>query len=65
MTACPIFAEHLLEMTVLALGAVHNWIPGIKIQIWEQTLLLAVEKVGLFELFPAEVEEGQLFFSQI
>lgn len=62
MTGFPILAEKLTKIAVLWLGSAYNWIPGIKIQIWDQTLLLAIEEVVLFGLFPTEVEEGQLFF---
>lgn len=62
MTGSPIFAEQLMKITVLSLGSVYNWISGIKIQIWDKTLLLAIEEIVLFDLFPTEVEEGQLFF---
>jgi len=62
VTGSPIFAEQLLKITVLCLGSVYNWIPGIKIQIWDDTLLLAIEEIVLFDFFPTEVKEGQLFF---
>lgn len=62
MPGSPVSAEQLMKITVLSFSSVYNWILGIKIQIWDQTLLLAIEEIVLFELFPMEVKEGHLFF---
>lgn len=62
MTGFPTFAEQLMKITVFSLASVYNWIAGIKTYIWDQTLLLAVEEIVLFDLSLTEVKEGQLFF---